>query len=135
MPSEPLLQRLPLNKHANERGLLVQNDYPELFEHIKHFMVSYTEPGVIRGNHYHKHKREWFLVIEGTMDLHIMNLETQKREQYTISSSQPELVIMEPNVVHAFCNIGSEKLIFLGLVNETFDESNPDTYSYKILGE
>ncbi len=127
------LTRLPLQKHQDSRGLLIQNDYPEIFEEMKHFLVSFSEPGVIRGNHYHLRKKEWFLVIQGTAELHLTNTKTHEQSTYVIQGSQPELFLMEPSIAHAFKNIGSDQLVFLGLVNEAFDESDPDTISYQVI--
>lgn len=126
------LKRYKLKKRTDKRGLLVQNDYPEIGKKIEHFLVTFSKPGVIRGNHYHKRKREWFYILEGRAKLYLYNLKTNKKADYVIDSADPELIEMEPNIVHAIENIGDTTMIFLGLVNERFDSDDPDTYFYKI---
>lgn len=127
------IKRYPLEKHTDQRGLLVQNDYPELKDKFKHFLVSFSEPGIIRGNHYHKYKIEWFYVIKGTAKLVLEHIETKEQQTMTISEEKPELVEMIPNFAHAIHNIGDTELVFLGLVNEPFDPDNPDTIPYTVI--
>lgn len=126
------LKRYPMKKHEDPRGFLVQNEYKNISEGMKHVLISFTKPGIIRGNHYHKRKREWFYVVKGTMKLHLLDLKTGERQEHIISSDHPEFFEMEPDIVHAMENIGDDEMIFMGLVNEVFDPNDPDTYSQKI---
>lgn len=126
------IKRYPLEKHEDERGMLVQNDYDFVSHNMKHFLLSFSKPGIVRGNHYHKNKREWFYVVKGKMKLYVMDMKTQEKEEFIIDSENPELVEMEPNIAHATENIGDGELIFLGIVNEPFDQKNPDTHPYQL---
>lgn len=127
------IKRYPLQRHEDERGILVENEYDFVSKNMKHFLLSFSLPGIIRGNHYHKHKREWFYVVKGKIKLYIMNLATKKKQEYIIDSQKPELIEIEPNIVHAIENIGEEEMIFLGIVNEGFNQNDPDTYVKKII--
>jgi UDP-2-acetamido-2,6-beta-L-arabino-hexul-4-ose reductase len=126
------IKRYPLEKHEDPRGILVQNEYGFVSQNMKHFLVSFSKPGIIRGNHYHERKREWFYVIQGKMKLYVMDLKTKEKDEIIIDSNSPELVEMEPSIVHTIENIGQDDLIFLGIVNEAFDPKNPDTFSYQL---
>jgi UDP-2-acetamido-2,6-beta-L-arabino-hexul-4-ose reductase len=127
-----MLKRYPLHRRSDERGWLIQNDYPELSNKIKHFIISTTKPGGIRGNHYHKIKREWFCVVRGEAELMLYNIETKEKYSTKLSGEKPELVEMEPNFVHTLENIGIEELVFFEIIDVPFDEKNPDTYYYKL---
>lgn len=127
------LKRYPLEKHEDERGLLVQNDYDFVSQEMKHFLLFFSKPGIVRGNHYHKRKREWFYIIKGEAELHLLDLKTKEKMVYRISGDKPELIEMGQNVAHAIKNIGSEEMIFLGIVNEKFDPDDPDTFYHKTI--
>lgn len=127
------LKRYPLRKRSDERGWLIQNDYPELADKIKHFILSFTRVGGIRGNHYHKLKREWFCIVKGEAELSLFNIQTKEKYETKLSGKNPELVEMEPNVVHTLRNIGTEDLMFFEIIDVPFDEKNPDTYVYKLV--
>lgn len=122
-----------LKKYSDERGSLVENTQPEIFKNTKHFFVSKSKPGVIRGNHYHLRKSEWFYVIQGECRLVIKDLKTGKKETRLVKASQNIIINMQPNKSHAFKNVGEEELILLALVNEVHNQKDPDTYPYKVI--
>jgi len=127
------MKRFPLKKHNNLKGSLIESDLPlEVFNNIKHFFISKSAPGVARGNHYHRHKREWFYLLQGKAKIYLYNLNSGHKEEYTISDQNPEVFEMEPNIVHLIKNIGENEMILLALVNEKFDENNPDTFYYDL---
>lgn len=122
-----------LKKYSDERGSLVENTEPEIFKDTKHFFVSKSKPGVIRGNHYHFRKSEWFYVIQGECKLIVKDLKTGKRETRLVKASQNIIINMEPNKSHAFKNVGKEELILLALVNEVHNQKDPDTYPHVVI--
>lgn len=126
------LKRYPLTKRSDERGWLLQNDYPELANSIKHFIVSFTKPGGIRGNHYHKVKREWFCIVRGEAKLYLYDLRTNESMTTVLSGEKPELVEMEPFVVHTLENTGDEELYFFEIIDKPFVREDPDTYPHKL---
>lgn len=127
------LKRYSLKKSSDERGWLIQSEHKEISESMKYFLVSFSKPGAIRGNHYHKRKREWFSILQGKVELYLYDLKTKEKGTYIISSEKMEFVEMEPNVAHAIKNIGKQELIFFEVIDEPFDPQDPDTYPYKII--
>jgi UDP-2-acetamido-2,6-beta-L-arabino-hexul-4-ose reductase len=128
-----MIKIIKLRKFIDERGSLIENTDLDVMQTSKHFFVSKSKPGVIRGNHYHKKKIEWFYVIQGKCKIVIKDLLTEKMEEKIINDSDNVLINMKPNQVHAFQNIGNNEMILLALVNEVLDHDRPDTYFYKIL--
>lgn len=122
-----------LKKYSDVRGSLVENTDPTIFKTTKHFFVSKSKPGVIRGNHYHFRKSEWFYVIQGECKLVVKDLKTGKKETKLIKASQNIMVNMEPNKSHAFKNVGKEELILLALINEVHNQKDPDTYPHEVI--
>lgn len=127
------LKRYPLKKREDARGWLMQCDDKNIAERMRHFIVSFSKLNVIRGNHYHKKKKEWFTILQGKAKLYLYNLKTKKFSTYILSEEQLELIEMEPYIVHALKNIGKKELIFFGVVDEIFDNKKPDTYTYTLI--
>lgn len=122
-----------LNKRTDSRGWLLENAVPGFIREIKHFFIVETKPGSVRGNHYHHHKREWFVVLQGKAQVIFYDLKTKKKRRFVIKGQSKKFIETKPMIVHAIKNIGKEKLIMLAFVNEVFDIKNPDTYSRIIL--
>lgn len=128
-----MIETIKLSKNVDERGNLLANTREDIMHEVKHFFVSRSVPGAVRGNHYHKHKTEWFLIIQGTCEIKVKDMETEEEERLTISDNDSVLVSMVPGKAHAMKNIGDNELILLALVNEVLDKEDPDTYPYKVI--
>jgi UDP-2-acetamido-2,6-beta-L-arabino-hexul-4-ose reductase len=127
------MNTIKLRERIDQRGNLVENTKEQVMLETRHFFVSKSIPGVIRGNHYHKRKKEYFLVIQGMCEIVMKDLINNKVESIKVSSRDNVLVLVEPNKAHAIRNIGDIELILLALVNEPLDQKNPDTYPYKVI--
>ncbi len=127
------MEIVKLKKYSDPRGSLMENTFPDIFKETKHFFVSKSKPGVIRGNHYHLRKSEWFYVIQGECRIVIKDMKTGKKETRMVKASQNIVIHMEPNKSHAFKNTGKEELILLALVNEVHNQQDPDTYPHKVI--
>ena len=73
--------KVNLREFKDARGSLIENTSEEIFKQTKHFFISKSKSGVIRGNHYHKRKLEWFLVIKGKAKLVSENVKTKERTE------------------------------------------------------
>lgn len=121
------------NKYEDERGWLVENEEKKIINSLKHFLVSALKPGHVRGQHYHKRKKEWFLIIKGKARFVFKDIKTHKTEEVYASEEKPQLVVALPNLAHAIENVGDTEVILLALVNEPLDKQHPDTYPYKVI--
>ena len=122
-----------LRRYADNRGFLVENTDPDIITGSKHFLYTATAPGIIRGNHYHEHKIEWFCIIKGKCRFVTEDIKTKKREEIIIHEGDDILFQTEPFVAHAMENIGDTEIIFLGFVNEILDKEHPDTFLYTVI--
>ena len=123
-----------IEKHTDERGWLVEilrDD--EIKEEIKQVYFSISKPGVIRGNHYHKHKVEWFSVVKGKAKLVLEDSESKKREELILSEDTPAIVKIPPNISHAIQNIGDDAMYLIVIVNEVFDPDDADTFYVNLI--
>ncbi len=115
--------------HSDERGTLV-----ELLKFKEH---SITEGGqvycfsikqnMIRGNHFHKLKHEWFVCVSGSAKL--ITKKDERIKHHVMSSDNPELFHMEPLTVHTLTNDQKEDAIIISYSSKEFDPEAPDTYT------
>lgn len=127
------IETVSLRQYQDARGSLTENSVPDIMKDSQHFFISKSKPGVIRGNHYHKRKSEWFYILQGSGEIIVEDIDTKERTSLLVRESDQLLVHMEPLKSHAFKNIGENEMILLALVNEPHNQADPDTYPYKIL--
>jgi len=120
----------PLHLKSDARGTL--------FEAVKggsggQTFLSWTEPGVTRGDHFHLRKVERFLVLEGEAVIRMRPVLREKHWEYRVSGGTPAAVDMPTLHTHSIENIGNRPLLTLFWSNELFDPDNPDTYADPVL--
>lgn len=103
-----------LVKHVDQRGFLTETfRLDELPENLKPVMsyVSYTEPGISRGPHEHKHQTDIFSFI-GPGNFLIKLWDNRKDSktygcfmEFYGGQDNPITVIVPPGVVHGYKNI------------------------------
>lgn len=115
----------------DERGKLV-----EIFKFPKpvtgQIFFSTSMPGVIRGNHYHKRKIEYFCVIEGIARIKLRNRDTNEVKECIVSGEAPEIVEMTINWTHNIQNISEGEMKLLVWANEVFNINDPDTFAEEV---
>lgn len=121
----------PLKLNADARGVL--------FEAAKgggggQTFLSWTEPGVTRGNHFHLDKVERFLVLEGEAVIRIRRVPDGPVWEYRVDGRQPAAVDMPTLHTHSIENVGRTPLLTLFWTQAVFDPAAPDTYTDPVLG-
>lgn len=115
----------------DERGNLI-----EIFKFPKpqtgQIFFSTSKSGVIRGNHYHTRKIEYFCVIEGTAKIKLRNRDTNEMKEYIVSGEAPEIVEMTINWTHNIQNIGDKEMKLLVWANEVFNIDDSDTFAEEV---
>lgn len=120
----------PLRLNKDARGTL--------FEAVKgggggQTFLSWTEPGVTRGDHFHTRKIERFLVLEGDAVIRIRRVLGGPVWDYRVSGAEPSVVDMPTLHTHSIENVGATPLLTLFWSNEIFDAANTDTYADPVL--
>lgn len=121
----------PLKLNTDARGVL--------FEAAKgggggQTFLSWTEPGVTRGNHFHLDKVERFLVLQGEAIIRIRRVPDGPVWEYRVDGRQPAAVDMPTLHTHSIENIGDKPLLTLFWTQAVFDPAAPDTYADPVLG-
>ena len=93
---------------------------------------STTNPGYIRGDHFHTRKIERFTVIEGEAIIKIRKIGSAKVYSYNLSGNTPSSIDMKVWHTHNIQNIGNTNLITLFWINEFYNENDSDTFFEKV---
>lgn len=90
---------------------------------------SLTNPGFVRGNHFHTRKVERFIVIQGSARIDIRKIDSPDILSFELNGDRPAYVDMPIWYTHRIVNIGETELTTIFFVAEYFDKKDPDTYS------
>lgn len=112
---------------------ILRNDQLMENKEFGQIYVTTAHPGVIKGNHYHKRKTEWFCVIKGSGLLALRDISTGEYEEIPLSDNNISVVSFSPNIAHGIKNVGTDMLYLIAYIDEQFDANDPDTYSLKVL--
>jgi UDP-2-acetamido-2,6-beta-L-arabino-hexul-4-ose reductase len=120
----------PLVKHTDPRGSLVET----MQSHNQGGQVffSTTAPGVRRGEHFHLHKIERFVVVSGRARIAVRRLFTDTLLTFDVSGDEPTAIDMPTMWAHNITNTGSTELLTLFWTDEIFDPDNTDTIPHPV---
>ena len=114
-----------LTRHADARGAF--------FEIIRSHggpgqsSFSTTEPGISRGDHFHRRKIERFTVLSGSATIALRKLFSTEVIEFEVTGDAPAAVDMPTMWAHKITNTGSETLYTSFWTNDIFDPESPDT--------
>jgi UDP-2-acetamido-2,6-beta-L-arabino-hexul-4-ose reductase len=93
---------------------------------------SITQPGHLRGNHFHTQKIERFMMIDGNYEIKIRKIDSKKVYTFNQKSSM-SYIDMPTFFTHNIRNTSkTKKLQALFWANELFDPENPDTFYMEV---
>lgn len=121
--------------HKDNRGWLAEIFKPEYISSFKNGQVNITTayPGIVKANHYHTKKSEWYCVLKGKMKLVLKDMKTNETEELIISDDNLKLIKIGANIAHGFKNVGNEMLYLLYYIDTPFDPNDTDTYPVEII--
>lgn len=126
----PVREALPLPRHEDERGALVEA--VKAHGGTGQTFFSTSCPGVTRGQHFHLRKVERFVVVEGEADISLRRKFSSEVVTYHVSGERPVAVDMPTMWVHNITNTGPGPLLTLFWANDIFDPGCPDTYPEEV---
>lgn len=111
---------------------LFQDQRGALFEAVRsenggQCFMSTTRPGITRGNHYHHHKVERFLVVSGEAVIRARRIFSDEVVEFSVAGNNPEYIDIPTFHAHNITNVGDKDLITLFWSHEIFDPNDPDT--------
>jgi UDP-2-acetamido-2,6-beta-L-arabino-hexul-4-ose reductase len=114
-----------LTRHADARG--------SFFEILRSHggsgqsSFSTTEPGISRGDHFHRRKIERFTVLAGSATIALRRLFTDEVHEFEVTGESPAAVDMPTMWSHKITNTGSDVLYTSFWTNDIFNPEAPDT--------
>ena len=91
-------------------------------------LITTARPGQVKGNHYHKKKKEWYCVIKGRGLLRIWRENTDENKELEIGERNMVLVEIPTGYFHSIKALGNQEMYLLAYMSEAFNPSSPDTY-------
>jgi len=127
---------LKLEDHSH-RPQVHTDDRGKLYEVLRianagQVFFSTTNPGVIRGNHFHTRKIEWFCVLQGEAAIRLRHVESSEVREFRVSGNSPQFISIPVLYTHQIENVGKEDLLTMFWCNEVFRSEDSDTYFEKV---
>ena len=116
----------PLKMNVDDRG-----SFTELVHTLNTGQVSIniSKPGIIKGQHWHNTKWEFFIVVAGHGLIQERKLGTDEVIEFEVSGDNIQCVHMLPGYTHNIINLSdTENLVTVMYCNEIFNPNKPDTY-------
>lgn len=125
---------LRLNVDSNCRGFEIQGlQKSDVFEndYILDVVIQTVRPHKKRGPHFHNHKTEWFLPLDGAADLYgYESSEDITRLRYkflmTADYEHPKIYVIRPKTCHWVKNNTERDFYMIAFSNTEYDNKNPD---------
>lgn len=124
---------LALTPRSDQRGRLVET--VRTHGSGGQTFVSTTVPGVTRGIHYHLHKIERFVVLDGEAVIRLRRMFHDEVVELPVSGEQPMVVDMPTMWSHDITNVGDGVLTTLFWTDSLFDPEAPDTIPEPVVRE
>lgn len=116
----------PLKMNVDERGSFTEMLRSEKCGQVS---VNISRPGVIKGQHWHNTKWEFFIVVSGRGLIQQRRVGSDEVIEFEVSGEDIRAVHMLPGYTHNIINLSdTENLVTVMWANEVFDPDRPDTY-------
>ncbi|GAB2456390.1 type 8 capsular polysaccharide synthesis protein Cap8F [Nocardioides hungaricus] len=117
-------------RHSDQRGMLVE--MARSHGGTSQAFASSTEPGQTRGDHYHLHKFERFMVLDGDAEIALRRLYGDQVERFRVSGREPCFVDMPTMWTHHIRNVGSRPLLTAFWTDHLLASGDPDQYPLRV---
>ncbi len=117
---------IKLNKHEDDRG-----SFTELLksEKVGQVSVNVSKPGIMKGQHWHSSKWEFFIVVKGHALIEERKIGTDEVLKFDVTGENPTAIHILPGYTHNIVNLSdTEELITIMWANEKFNPDKPDTF-------
>lgn len=130
LPKEKMI--FPLKMNVDSRG-----SFTELLKTEKcgQFSVNISKPGIIKGQHWHNSKWEFFIVVSGHGLIQERKIGTGEVIEFEVTGDNIQAIHMLPGYTHNIINLSeTQDLVTVMWANEQFDSNHPDTF-FEIVEE
>ena len=98
------------------------------------YFVTFSGKGVIRGNHYHKNRKEWFVPVKGRIRVEFRSVITGDDMSIVVNGDDYEYqrIGIGANIAHAFQALTDEAAM-INYASQPYIHEAPDTYEYVLI--
>jgi dTDP-4-dehydrorhamnose 3,5-epimerase-like enzyme len=119
-----------LSSHRDARGSLFEPLNAAELAQQQNVHVVLTQPGEVRGNHWHRTATEMTTVV-GPCQVRLK--EGGAVRDVTVPAGETWRFTLPPGVVHAYRNTGEATMVLVSFASALHDPANPDTVREVIL--
>lgn len=112
------------------RGWVIEPVDEILLADKRNVHVVCSEPGAVRGNHYHERTLEVFVVVGPAL---VRIRENASIRDIPVADGQAVRFTVPPGIAHAIKNTGVRPTILMSVTNQLHDRSHPDTMRAELL--
>ena len=132
------LSYLPSNKIAIPLYMKIDSrgSFTELFRSraCGQVSVNVSKPGIVKGQHWHNTKWEFFVVVSGHALIRQRRIDSDEVIDFEVSGDKIEAVHMLPGYTHEIINLSEvDDLVTVMWANELFNPDRPDTYYEQVV--
>jgi dTDP-4-dehydrorhamnose 3,5-epimerase-like enzyme len=109
---------------SDARGWVIEPVDEALLAGKRNVHVVLSEPGAIRGNHYHERTTEVFVVVGPAL---VRVRERNGLRDILVQEDQAMRFTVPPGIAHAIQNTGPRPLILVAFATQPHDRAHPDT--------
>ena len=113
----------PVRIHADARGLVLEPAEPGVLPAQRNVHLVLTEPGAVRGNHYHERGTEVAVVL-GPARVRVR--EGGELRDVDVPPGEAYRFTFPPRVSHAFANTGAAPMVLVTFHTVHHDPAAPD---------
>jgi dTDP-4-dehydrorhamnose 3,5-epimerase-like enzyme len=128
------IQLIPRKRISDKRGWflkVIQGDEDNLPKYTGEIYFTSALPGQIKGGHYHLKANEWFTLIYGVCDLHLVDIETGEKMVLRLSSNEPITIFVPRMIGHSFVNTGNQEYLLMAYNDLLYDPVDTIPYEFK----
>ncbi|MCX8089426.1 MAG: cupin domain-containing protein [Verrucomicrobiae bacterium] len=128
-PSTPVLVE-PVELICDARGWVIEPVNEAALIGKRNVHVVWTEPGAVRGNHYHQRTTE-IIVVVGPARVRVREGEAVRDQ--LVAAEQALRFTIPPGVPHAIQNTGTRPMILMAFTDQPHDRARPDTFPFPLI--
>ena len=109
--------------------------FEELYKSKKWGQISdnVSFPGITKGGHYHKYKKEIFYTVIGECEIIQRKIGDDKLESVKVSGDKPNPIEIKVGYTHQITNIGKSDSHTLMWISEIYNPETHDTYKEDVI--
>ena len=124
------LDYLKDDNYSYNHAVDARGSFTELYKSKEYGQISIniTYPGITKGGHYHKYKKEIFYTVIGESLIRQRNVINNDYIENRVSGDNPELIDIKVGYTHDIKNVGTSNSYTLMWISEIYNPDTHDTY-------